>query len=442
MVFNLRDMVIGISAFSARFGGAHLLFTSSIIRLNLVSLGLLSCLFCVGASGADSRLASLDEIQALFDLATVGPQRMRVVADIFSNETKWSDEQIAAEIKNQNELFKDLARLPEARQQDRTNAVARSHSGRRILHVQEWYSGGHYRLDQTDEGMVSAQYLKNHPGTYRESYVNIDDPALSPHRSFYENHELHDVQLSETTLYSKNDLWRVLGLEGELALPLMIALLDPKSGPHGTPARDADSRMFKMKPAKEERIHNGSDPNWHSEAIPENGQENRTRFILRGRCVLPDKPDGLSDVEVVCEVGRVGQRTVCMEASVTNHTAHNSFISKREGFDAQGFPRVWKRTTIRPGSPAQQLDVVFKEVELNPTFSDEQVFLPVFATNYIVADLTSGRAVVLQNPLRSIMATQPLAHVTSVKRVIVLCVFGLATLGMGIALLRMKGDKA
>jgi hypothetical protein len=40
------------------------------------------------------------------------------------------------------------------------------------------------------------------------------------------------------------------------------------------------------------------------------------------------------------------------------------------------------------------------------------------------------------------MATQPLAHVTSVKRVIVLSLLGLTAVGMGIALFRMKGKQA
>lgn len=418
------------------------MFTSRIIRLSLISLGLLSCLLCLEASAADSRPASLDEIQTLFDLATAGPQRLRVVADIITYETKWSEEQIAAAIKYQNEIYKDLGQLPEAVQRARTNAVARSHSGMRILHVQEWYSAGHYRLDQTDEGMVPEQYLKDHPGTYRNSYVNIDDPALSPYRSFFVDHQLRDAQLSKTTLYGKNDLWRALGLEGEFAFPLLVALAESKSGPQGRLATDADLGMRKINPSKAELIHNGSHPIWHLEAITESGQENRTRFILRGRTMSLIEPYEQSDMEFVYVVGRVRQRSVCMEASLTNHTAHSSFMSRREGFNGQGFPRVWKRTTIKPGSPPKQLDVVFKEVELNPTFTDEQVFSTVFPTNYIVSDVTSGEAVVLQKPLRIVTTTQPLAHPTSVKRVIILCVFGLVTLGLGIALLRMKGNKA
>jgi len=416
-------------------------FTFRIIRLSLISSGLLSCLLCLEASGADSRPASLEEIQTLFDLATGGPQRLRVVADITSTETKWSEEQIAAEIKNQNEIYPDLERLPDVTQRARTNAAARSHSGIQILHVQEWYSGNLYRLDQTDAGMVSEQYLKDHHGTYRNSYVNIDDPAVSPYRSYFANHELRDVQLSKTTLYAKNDLWRASGLEGEVASPLIITLLDSKSVPKGRRFTDADSSMLKINPLKAERLHNGSDPEFHLEAITESGQESRTRFILRGRTMSMIEPHELSDMEFVYVVGRVGQRPVCMEASLTNYTAHSSFISKREDFDSQGFPRVWKRTTIKSGSPPKHLDVVFKQVEFNPTVTDEQVFSTVFPSNYIVADLTSGQAVVLQKPLRAATTTQPLVQRTSARRVIILCVFGSIALGLGVGLLRMKGTK-
>ncbi len=409
---------------------------------DLISFGLLSCLFCVGASEADSRPASLDEIQTLFDLVTVRPERLRVVADITSNETKWSEEQIASEIEHQNKIYPDLRRLPEAQQRDRTDAVARSHSGIRVLHVQEWYSGNLYRLDQTDEGMVSQKYLKDHPGTYRNSYVDIDDPALSPYRSFFVDHQLRDAQLSKTTLYAKNDLWRALGLDEKVAFPLLVALADSKSRPQGRRPTDADLSMLKIDPSKAERIHNGSDPIWHLEVTTESAQENRTRFILRGRTMSLIKPYEESDMEFVYEVGRIGQRYVCMEASLTNYTTHSSFISKREGFDEQGFPRVWKRTTIKPGSPAKQVDVVFKEVELKRAFKDEQVFSPHFPTNYIVSDVTSGKAVVLQKPFYSATTTQPQAHVTSVKRVTILCVLGLVTLGVGIALFRHKGNRS
>ena len=377
------------------------MFISRINRFSLISLGLFACQLCVEASDVNSRPATIDEIQTLFDLATVSPQRQRVVADITSYETKWSEKQIATGIEQQNELFPNMRRLPEAVQKDRTNMVQRSHSGIEIQHVQDWYSGNLYRQDQTDEGAVSEQYLTNHPGTYKESFVDIDDPALSPYRSFNVDHQLHDIQLSKTTLWARNDLWRALGLDSEVGFPLIVALVDSKSYPQGRPPTDADLGMLKINPAKAEMIRNGSHPIWHLEAIVESGQENRTRFILRGKTMSLIAPNVESDMEFAYVIGRMGQRSVCLEASLTNYTTHVSFFSKREDFDSQGFPRVWKRTTMMPGSPPKQIDVIFKEVQLNAAFDDKQVFLPGSPTNYIISDVTSGNAAILQNPLHS-----------------------------------------
>ena len=168
----------------------------------------------------------------------------------------------------------------------------------RTLHVQEWYSGSHYRLDQTDQGLVSEQYLRGHPGTYPNTYVNIEDPAISPYRSFFADHQLCDAQLSKTTVYGKNDLWRALGLEGELAFPLLVALLDSKSAPQGRSFTDAELGTLRIDPSKAERLHNGSHPTRRLEAITELEEESRTRFILRGRFLSPDTPPAATpDVE-------------------------------------------------------------------------------------------------------------------------------------------------
>ena len=113
-------------------------------------------LLTVEAYAAETRPASIAEIQALFDLATVGPQHLRVVADIKTSGLPWTQEQISQELKDQDEMMqKGLgSKMNGTLQRDASNAIARSHSGLRIQHIEEWYSGSHYRLDQTDEGLV------------------------------------------------------------------------------------------------------------------------------------------------------------------------------------------------------------------------------------------------------------------------------------------------
>jgi hypothetical protein len=394
------------------------------------------------AQAADSRPASLEEIRVLFDLATVGPTRMRVAADIMFTEPKWSEDEIAAEIKKQNEVYPDLGRLAEPQQRERTNAISRSHRGTRVVHVQEWYSAEHYRLDQTDEGIVPERYLKDHPGSYRNTYVNICDPALSPYSSFSADHHLHSAQLSKTKLYGKNDLWRALGLDAEVSFPLLVALADSKSGPQGRRPTDTDLSMLKINPAKAELIHSNSHPIWHLEVLTHSDRNSDMRFMLRGRTMSLVEPYEQSDMELVYAVKWVGQRFVCVEASLTNNTSHNVFSSKREDFDVRGFPRKWKRTTMKPGLPANHIDVTFKEIELNPALKDEDVFSPLFPTNYVVEDITSGQAVVLQRPQTTLKIIQPLARRSPVKRTIILSLFGILSVVMVVILIRMKGDKA
>jgi hypothetical protein len=414
---------------------------SRVIRPGLIVFGLLSCLFCAEASDTNSRPASLDEIQTLFKLAAIGPGQLRVVADITSSDIKWSGEQVAKAIAEQNEMFPNMKGMPQKRQQERTNAVARSHTGTRILHVQEWYSGNLYRLDQTDEGMVSPEFLKQHPGLYKNSFVDIDDPAISPYRSFRVDHVLGDAQLSKVTLYAKNNLWRAKGLDQEVIVPLLVPLVDSQSWPKDRGGTDADMGMLKLDPAKAELLQKGTNPRWHLEANTDSGQRDQTRFVLRGKCMSTIKPYMESDMELVYVIGWAGQSPVCLETSLTNFTTQVSFHSKRDEFDSQGFPHVWKRTTMTPGSPAEQIDVVFKEVDFNPVFNEGKVFKPEFPTNYIVTDVTSGKATVLHKPLRAIKRSEPMKDEYSFKRAMLLIVLVLLPLLQYLAWLMHKRKK-
>ncbi len=349
-----------------------------------------------------------------------------------------TEAEIASEIKSQNELYKDLKDLPEAEQRNRTNAVARSHSGTNVLHVQEWYSGSHYRLDQTDVGMLLPSDLISNTIPYRNGYVNIDDPALSPYKSFFIDFKLRDIQLSKTILYGRNDLWRAFGLDQEVALPLLIALLDPASAPKGRPATDDDLGTLKISTSHAEELQNGTRANWHLEASRDDGKAGEARFILRGKYLSPDQPGSLSDIQVTYTIGRSGQKYVCMEAVLTNFTSHAAFMSKREDFDDHGFPHVWHRITIATNSSSKQIDVTFKEIDLGSHFKDEDVFLPKYPTNYIVSDVSSGEAVILQKPSYIPVARQPLVQTTSRKRLIVLSALGLLFFGIGFTVFRQK----
>ena len=130
-------------------------------RLKVICLLSVSFALIVNQDCLKAKPASIEHIRQLFRLATVTEPRIWVKADIDLSDEMWEPDQIAAEQSYQNQIMKDddkdtgpNAGLNIAS----SNAIARSHSGKRLLHVQEWYSGhGYYRLDQT----VSLR--ENHP---------------------------------------------------------------------------------------------------------------------------------------------------------------------------------------------------------------------------------------------------------------------------------------
>jgi len=71
---------------------------SRAIRDLILSSGCLCALAGVYSYGSDANQASIEDINGLFKLATVGPQKMRVVAEIVITEPKWSEDQIANEL--------------------------------------------------------------------------------------------------------------------------------------------------------------------------------------------------------------------------------------------------------------------------------------------------------------------------------------------------------
>ena len=147
-------------------------------------LGLkISCIIIfmfVGTLAVVGRPATVGEIRQLFRLATVQEFRVWVQADITYNELQWTPDQVSAELSRQAIVMKDYdhgAQLTPDLLTASSNNIARAHSGRRTLHVQEWYSEEHYyRL-----GNVTPK----NPGGYVETFVDIDNPSFSPFRGFH-----------------------------------------------------------------------------------------------------------------------------------------------------------------------------------------------------------------------------------------------------------------
>jgi RNA polymerase sigma factor (sigma-70 family) len=327
-----------------------------------------------GPEAGPSRLATPDEIRQLFVLATNRPARCEIEADIeviTPPITKAKVEATLGEIKhfmadaNANLKPKQLADW----EINQSNAIVQAQSGRKIQHVREWYSGDYRRQDVTEDLMGTEYFVENHPGEYYETFVDIPNSPFSPYSSYTINRGVRDMMLFKKEQFGWLGLWQASGMSSDVATVILLPLM--------------------------ERLRRLPDSSWRLELTEEtvNGQK-ATRFSFKS-----SRDKSQADVWV----GQISGKTVCLQESTTNFTFHTSTISKREEFDNNGLPTRWTLSTWSSSeidtipTPAVK-KVVFKRIDLNPTFSDEEAFAPVYPPDYIVSDASSGTSVILQNP--------------------------------------------
>src|ERR1017187_7001218 len=146
------------------------------------------------------RTVSRKEIEILFSVARQKPPRCQVIADIDFRRPAWTDEQVDAEISLQEEFMQRTLGVKEppsaSLQAARRAAIKQAHSESRIVHVEEWYSGGMSRIDETDDGLSTRKYAKNIPEGYFSTYVNIRDPSFSKYTHFSRDHVRKVMQVT------------------------------------------------------------------------------------------------------------------------------------------------------------------------------------------------------------------------------------------------------
>ena len=322
-----------------------------------------------------SRPATLDEVRQLLTLATNRPDRCEIEADIEVVTQPYTKAQVEAALADVKKFMQDAnGRLKPKQLADweiaESNAIVHSHSGKEIQHVREWYSGNYNRLDMNDEAMGARDFMQAHPGEYRNTFVSIPNSPFSPYGSYTVERNLKDIMLfKKGQTFAPPDLWQALGMDTDVAGIILLPLF--------------------------QRLRGLTDSSWRLEVTEEtlNGLK-ATRFSSKGS---RDK------LQADVWVGQISGRTVCLRESTTNFTYHTSTISDREAFDKDGIPTrwtvsTWTRSSMNSVPTPEARKVVFKRIDLNPIFTDKEVFAPVFPPDYIVSDVSSGTGVMLQNP--------------------------------------------
>ncbi len=374
-----------------------------------------------GREMGPSRPASLLEIQQLFDLATAGkPDRCRFEADIELTTPPYTTEQVKTTLTEIKRVMLDNnAHLKPRQKADwevaQSNTIVKAQSGKRIQHVQEWCSGNYYRWDMNDEGMGEERFMKAHPNEYYHTWVNIPDSPFSPYGSYRINRELHDLMLykQKKEQFTRFNFWQALKMNQEVA-SLFVASVSRSDT--NIPKRGLfDYSGLKTDPAKVQQLHAQTDRSWRLEATDEKLDGKAvTHFTLKWSFTLP--PGIKTDYKPPTFrgemwVGQISGKAVCLQELMTNLTQHTATVVKREKYDSNGFPTVWTTTKIKADSSFEKQRVVFKRIDTNPSFTDEEAFAPVFPPDYIVSasDGSSRTNVILQNPgpLRRIKKPSP-----------------------------------
>jgi RNA polymerase sigma factor (sigma-70 family) len=355
-----------------------------------------------GSESHHSRGASLSEIQQLFTLATAPsprPQRSQFVADIELTTKPYTKAQVETELAAiETMMQKDSARWSTEQKSEwkivQSNAIVKARSGKRIQHVREWYSGNYFRLDINDEAMGIERFVQAHPDEYIETHVNIPNSPFSQYASYDINRNLRDVNLfKQERPGQQTRFWQALQMDEFVAMMFVISLMDSSDAKKNLKPHALDFSKVKMDSEKAKQLCNQTTSSWRLEATDGllDG-EKITQFSLKGN--LPSL--GLIQADVW--TGQVLGKTVCLQESVTNLTQHTATISKRGRFNDNGQPTVWTVSNVNADSTFETRNVAFKRIEVNPTFTDEEAFAPVFPPDYIVSDGSSGKNVILQNP--------------------------------------------
>jgi hypothetical protein len=359
------------------------------------------------AAATTWRDPSIEELKTLFNVATQKPDRSHFLADIEYISPPWTEAQVEAELERQNAIFRRLGApqptqglLEFSRQQ-----IKRAHMGSRLRHVEEWYSKC-YRLDETDEAMVSERYLQKNTGEFHNTFVNIDDRALSKYATYAVDRESRIISVARPPGYrvGPDDLWEAMSMPFALARVVLVACgrLDyermnmvmtyPYIGLSRLPFdRDKVARLLSD-------THSG----WRIRcAITKVDGLDVMQFELSGQLPRPNTRSETDSVEVHYWIATLDRRGTLVKGELTNRTTGAKIECSSSDFDAEGLPRRWEKTVTDRHGKTITTKVHFKMIDLNPAIADREIFLPRFYAGYRVVDITSGHPIPIADDFAS-----------------------------------------
>jgi hypothetical protein len=361
---------------------------------------------CYGAAYGQGapRNPTPEEVLELFERLTKPvPPRLLLVAELEILKPSWTEEQVQRELANQERIMaaNDRNLVPadkEMLRQGRLKAIRSSNSGRKQMKVREWLSGALYRLDQTDLSILEvddtlAYKITNNIISYHMTFVNINDPAFTNMTAFYANHSIESATIG-TSRQQRLELWQALTVEPNFAMAFLILLVDTNSiAAAATNQVDTSFAGWRMDSRKLDALVKQEIPHWSFTVreIPIEGNLVKC-LVMEG---IPNGPKAGFKLAFYSDAANPS-RLLRIEAESKTPPTH--YISIREDFDGNGFPRFWHTDSMDEKGVRMSRTVRFTEADINPVFEDRDVFLPRFPTNYIVAAITPSGSQIVQHP--------------------------------------------
>ncbi len=352
------------------------------------------------------RMPSRDELVAAFNRVTrsvPSPLYLEVKAVVMSEPG--SDEDIErATQRNVEHLESTTGQTLTPGEIDKFRELFRkSMSGEKRIHYQLWRSrrGKLYRLDKID--------LSLGENASDFSSVNIWDTTFTNVPSYTASRRLGsaDIQWDSSARHTELALWDAIGLEAQLAFPLIVAL--------GTTRSDMDpSRDFELMregsridSGKLERLLEASNPDWRIAAIelPEQNPP-QVELTLSGRVVSPENFRGrmpkdykVSEIEVSYRFDK-SDFSRLLRAEFAERRSGVNYVSIRSAFNEQGYPMRWELLErARSDAPVERRVFEFEGIDTFDESEEWEIFAPVFPEHYIVGELDgSGQATIVSNP--------------------------------------------
>jgi hypothetical protein len=346
------------------------------------SPALITALFVLLASFAYAKEEpTKTQVQNLFEsVSRAVPKKVRVVSLHITEKAPPSDAEIKRNLDNARKRSKkEQQGVPESQRtkyiEENLRLRMLTMTGKDYHKIQEWKSGLLYRLDKAWGYTLEQADLKTN---YNTTYINLVNETNGAISSVTINNGTKSFERNSNSKsrWTQVGAWNAITVEPKVAYFVGAALASTESMKRKV--NDENQKLI-IDPLKLQQVLSGQDSAFkiYLDEKVVNGQQVYD-FVF-------DIKNGAATVLIECNKTNFNQIT----RTEIKDTDGIVLSSERGQFDSQDFPhKYFLIENQQYGYVTNRFDI--KEVELNASFSDDEVFRFAPPKNYGVVDMSSG----------------------------------------------------